>query len=129
MEKCVHRRSSSKTVKESRLCILVHRRIKRDLTEDMKANFHEHPILFLFLNRGLGLVCNDVKGSVTRDFRLQIFHNSASPGPLSIPLGSFQIFQIFPEKIANEGLSAVSTTPAKKDKFEIKFFLNILLRA
>ncbi len=33
-----------------------HRQIKRDLTEDMKANFHEHPIiLFLFLIQGMVL--------------------------------------------------------------------------
>jgi hypothetical protein len=34
------------------------------------------------------------------------------PGPLSIPLGSFRLFRKFAEIIANECLSAVSTTPA-----------------
>ncbi len=28
-----------------------------------------------------------VKGSLTRDFRVQVFYESVSPGPLSIPLG------------------------------------------
>jgi hypothetical protein len=51
------------------------------------------------------------------------FHNSVSPGPLSIPIGSFQIFLKIRGVFANECLSAVSTTPAKKEKnFEIKFF-------
>ncbi len=59
MEKCVRRRSTSKTVKQSRLCILIHRQIKRELTEDMMVNFH-NMLLFLFLNRGHDLVCNGV---------------------------------------------------------------------
>ncbi len=51
------------------------------------------------------------------------FHKSVSPGPLSISLGSFRIFQKFAEIFVNECLSGMSMTPAKKDKnFEIKFF-------
>ncbi len=47
------------------------------------------------------------------------FRKSVSPGPLS----RFKFFRKFAEKIANEYLSAVTTTPAKKDKkFKIKFF-------
>jgi hypothetical protein len=69
-------------------------------------------------------VFSSVKGSLTRDFRLQVFfHKSVSLWPLSIPLGPFQIFSKSRGDIfANECLSAVSTTPAKKEKnFEIKF--------
>ncbi len=34
-----------------------------------------------------------LKASLTRDFRLQVyFMNQFPPGPLIIPLGSFQIF-------------------------------------
>jgi hypothetical protein len=51
------------------------------------------------------------------------FHKSVSPGTLSMPLGPFQIFPKFAGIFVNECLSALSTTPAKKEKiFEIKFF-------
>ncbi len=64
--------------------------------------------------------------SDTRFSTSDFFHKSVSPGPLSIPLGPFQIFRKFAEIFANECLSAVSTTQAKKEKnFEIKFFLHI----
>ncbi len=66
----------------------------------------------------------------TRFLTSDFFHKSVSPGPLSIPLGPFQIFSKFAEIFANECLTAVSTTPAKKEKnLEINFFLHILLRA
>jgi len=35
---------------------------------------------------------NVLKGHLTRDFQLQIFYESVSPRPLSIPLGRFRIF-------------------------------------
>jgi hypothetical protein len=41
------------------------------------------------------------KGSLTRDFRLHFFHESVSPGPLSIPLGPFQIFMTIRGDIHN----------------------------
>jgi hypothetical protein len=38
-------------------------------------------------------ICKPFKGSLTPDFRLQVFfHESLSPGPQSIPLGPFRIF-------------------------------------
>jgi hypothetical protein len=35
----------------------------------------------------------EVKGTVSKDFLLQIFHESSSPKLLKITLGSFQIFE------------------------------------
>ncbi len=62
------------------------------------------------------------KGSLTRDFRHHIFFiNQCPPGPWV--LGPFRFFRKFAEIFANECLSAVSMTPAKKEKnFEINFF-------
>ena len=51
------------------------------------------------------------------------FHKSVSPWPLSMPLGSFFFSRKFAEIIANECLSAVSRTPAIKEKnFRYNFF-------
>ncbi len=63
------------------------------------------------------------KGSMKRDFRLQVFFKNQCPPGLSVSnWDRFEFFRKFAEIIANECLSAVSTTPAKKDKnFEIKF--------
>ncbi len=60
-----------------------------------------------------------IKGSLTRDFRLQVFfHKSVSPGPLSIPLGSFRIFSkirgVIPEGML---ISSVNDTGEKREKF------------
>ena len=64
------------------------------------------------------------KGTVSRDFRLLVFFmNQFPPIPGEYHEGRFEFFQKFAEIFANECLSAVSTTLAKKDKyFEIKFF-------
>ncbi len=44
---------------------------------------------------------------MTRDFYFSFFHNSVSPGPLSISLGPVSnFFRIFAEIFANECLSA-----------------------
>ncbi len=64
------------------------------------------------------------KGSLTRDFRLQVFfRNQCPPGFWVSHWDHFEFFRKFAEIFANECSSAVSTTPAKKAKnFEIKFF-------
>jgi hypothetical protein len=48
---------------------------------------------------------------VPGDFRLQIFYESISPKPLSIPLRPFRIFRKFAEIFAAQGALMVSTTP------------------
>ncbi len=64
---------------------------------------------------------------MTRDFRHQIFfHKSVSPGPLSIPLGPFQIFS----KILGDirewmCISGVNDTGEKREKFWNTIFLHI----
>ncbi len=65
-----------------------------------------------------------LKGSLTRDFRLQVFCiNQCTPGLWVSHWDHFKFFRKFVEIFVKEYLSAVSTTPAKKDKnFEIKFF-------
>ncbi len=72
----------------------------------------------------IGVAVSGVKGSLTRDFQLQnFFINQCPPGLWVSQWDRFEFFRKFAELIANEYLSAVSTTPAKKDKnFEIKFF-------
>ncbi len=67
---------------------------------------------------------NGFKGSLTRDFRLQVFFiNQCPPGLWVSHWDHFKFFRKFVEIFVNECLSAVSTTPAIKDKnFEIKFF-------
>ncbi len=64
---------------------------------------------------------NEFKGNLTRDLELEVFfHKSVSPGPLSVPrplsvpLGPFEFFRKFAVIFANQGLSAVSATPAIK---------------
>ena len=53
------------------------------------------------------------KGSLTRDFRLQVFFmNQCPPGPQVFHWGRFEFFQKFAEIFANEYLSPVSLTPA-----------------
>ncbi len=61
-----------------------------------------------------------LKGSLTQDFRLQVFFmNQCPPGPQVFLWGCLEFFQKFAEILANEYLSpvsncsAVSTTPAK----------------
>jgi hypothetical protein len=52
------------------------------------------------------------KGSLTLDFRLQVFFmNLCPPGPQVFQWGRFEFFQKFAEIFANECLSPVSTTP------------------
>jgi hypothetical protein len=58
-------------------------------------------------NQGSLITLERFTGRLTRDFQL-FFKESVSPGALSIPLGSFQLFL----KSVNECLSTVSTTPA-----------------
>jgi hypothetical protein len=54
---------------------------------------------------------------LTRDFCPQvIFHKSVSPWPLSMLLGSLRFFSKFAEIIVNGCCSAVSMTPAIKEK-------------
>jgi hypothetical protein len=49
------------------------------------------------------------KGSLTRDFRLQVFFmNQCPPGPQVFHWGRFEFFQKFGEILANEYLSPVS---------------------
>ncbi len=53
-----------------------------------------------------------LKGVCHEVFDFSFFHESVSPGPLSIPSASFRLFRKFAEIIANEFLSVVSMTPA-----------------
>jgi hypothetical protein len=64
-----------------------------------------------------------VKGSLTRDFRLQVFFlKSVSPGPLSIPLGTFRMFSKIRRDFREWTLISGVNDMAKKEKnFEIKF--------
>jgi hypothetical protein len=53
-----------------------------------------------------------VKGSLTRDFRLQVFFmNQCPPGPQVFHWSLFEFFHKFAEIFANNCLSPVSTTP------------------
>ncbi len=53
-----------------------------------------------------------VKGSLTRDFRLQVFFMNQCPlGLRVLPWGSFEFFRKFSKIFSNECLSPVSTTP------------------
>jgi hypothetical protein len=74
--------------------------------------------------RTVRILTHQFKGSLTRDFRLQVFFINQCPLGLWVShWDHFEFFRKFMEIFANECLSAVSTTPAKKDKnFEIKFF-------
>jgi hypothetical protein len=52
-------------------------------------------------------------GSLTRDFRLQVFFmNHCPPGPQVLYWGHFEFFRKFTEIFANEYLLPVPTTPA-----------------
>jgi hypothetical protein len=54
-----------------------------------------------------------VKGSLTRDFRLQVFFmNQCPPGPRVFSWGRFDFFRKFAEIFAKEWLLPVSTMPA-----------------
>ncbi len=55
------------------------------------------------------------KESDTRFSTSSFFHESVSPGPLSIPLGPFRIFSKIRGDIREWMLSAVSTTPAIRE--------------
>ena len=62
-------------------------------------------------------ICKPFKGSLTRDFRLQVFFiNQCPPGSRVSHEDHFEFFRKFAEIFPNECLSAVSTTPAKKRK-------------
>ncbi len=50
------------------------------------------------------------KGRVSRIFASDFFHESSSPKPLKITLGSFQIFLKFAEIFASQGAPPVSMT-------------------
>ncbi len=52
------------------------------------------------------------RDSVTIYFATGVCHKSASPKPLNISLGSFQIFRKFAEIFASQGVPPVSTTLA-----------------
>ncbi len=68
------------------------------------------PTNVLFL---CGSVDVSFKGSLTRDFRLQVsFMNQCPPGPQVFRWGRFEFFRKFAEIFANEYLSPVSLTPA-----------------
>ncbi len=70
---------------------------------------------------------NMLKGVWHEIFSFRIFHESVSPGPLSMPLGPFQIFSKIHGDIR---LSAVATTPAMKEKnFEVYIFLHIFVKS
>jgi hypothetical protein len=52
----------------------------------------------------------NIKGSLTRDFRLQVFFmNQCPPGSLVLPWGRFEFFRKFAEIFWNKCLSPVST--------------------
>jgi hypothetical protein len=52
------------------------------------------------------------RDSVTRLFVSGFFHESPSPKPLILTLGSFRIFRKFAKIYASQGAPPVSTTPA-----------------
>ncbi len=63
------------------------------------------------------IILNIFKRSLTWEFRLQVFFISQWPPGLWVSLWDrFEFFRKFEEIIANECLSPVSTTPAKKRK-------------
>ncbi len=72
-----------------------------------------------------------LKGSLTRDFRLQVFFvNQCPPGPWIWIWDRFDFFRKFAEIIANGCCSAVSTTPAiKREKLSGIIFFRFLWRA
>ncbi len=62
-----------------------------------------------------------IKGTMPRDFRLQVFFmKSVSPWPLSILLGPSRIFRKFSEIFAAQGVLSVSLTPVANGK---KFYI------
>jgi hypothetical protein len=55
---------------------------------------------------------SEVKGSLTRDFRLHVFFmNQCPPGPQVFHCSHFEFFRKFAEILANYCLSPVSMTP------------------
>ncbi len=76
-------------------------------------------ILFYYIS-----ILHLFKGSLTRDFQLQVFFmNQWSP----VPLGPFNFFSKIRRFFLNECLSAVSTTPPIKEKNVELHFYHILL--
>jgi hypothetical protein len=57
-----------------------------------------------------------LKGTVPRDFRLQVFYESVSPKPLIIPLGRFEFFRKYAQIYAAQGAPPVSLTPLANEK-------------
>jgi hypothetical protein len=55
-----------------------------------------------------------LKGTVSRDFWLLVFHESVSPQPQSILLGQLQFISKFAEIFASQGAPPVSMTPVAK---------------
>ncbi len=56
----------------------------------------------------------NITGSLTRDFRLQVFFmNQCPPGPQVFHWSHFEFFRKFAEIFANYCLSPVSTTPVR----------------
>ncbi len=73
----------------------------------------ENRALVLTIRRLQIFLVHFLKGSLTRDFRLQVsFMNQWPPGPQVFHWGRFEFFQKFAEIFANEYLSPVSLTPA-----------------
>ncbi len=67
--------------------------------------------------RKWGKIHKIIKGSLKRDFRLQVcFVNQCPPGPWVCLWDRFDFFRKFSEIIANGCCSAVSMTPAIKEK-------------
>ncbi len=58
-------------------------------------------------------IADGSKGTVSRVFYVRCFHESSSPKPLKITLGSFRIFQKFAEIFTRQGAPLVSTTPVE----------------
>jgi hypothetical protein len=52
-----------------------------------------------------------LKGSVTRFFASGFLHESPSPKPLKVTLGSFRFFRKFAEIFTSQGAPPLSTTP------------------
>ncbi len=71
----------------------------------------------LYLNLRLSSGKSGITGSLTRDFRLQVFFINQCPLGLGVShWDHFEFFRKFAGIFANECLSALSTTPAKKIK-------------
>ncbi len=122
------------TIVASRLLYLFVNFIKVFFTKSIKM-WSLHSYLkwrvcnFAYYKAKKAILVKKIKGSLTRDFRLQVFFvNQCPPGPWLCHYDRFDFFsRKFVEIIENECLSAVSTTPAIKEKYFCEAFCVLLI--